>query len=205
MKMKAIFATLATLFFCLTLVSGDLLAQTDKANKTNKTTATPKVPYCDEVLKREQDAIQKKADETCQTVTTCVDCTERKTSIRTCAYLIAQPRKGMKGNCAVATVDDSSKDDAKFDDDTPSFRVDIIQYACPGKGVTLVAHMPAYSPDPKGQSQFSFLWEVDGKKAGHDNRVECACGKKATVRVTNLATNVAMTKTATITPCIDDK
>ena len=49
---------------------------------------------------------------------------------------------------------------------------------------------------------YAYLWEVDGKPAGHYRKIECACGQKATVRVTRLSDGEERTKQVPLQSCI---
>lgn len=105
------------------------------------------------------------------------------------ATLYVQPDKlDCKGVTDInyeADAEAASRGVAKPNPSAFRFRPKLIQSPCFAGGTNLEVLVPGYDLNKR---EFSFLWEVDGRKAGHLNTVTCACGKEAKVRVTHLGT-----------------
>ncbi|MCF8243526.1 MAG: hypothetical protein K9J37_16630 [Saprospiraceae bacterium] len=210
MKMKAIFSSvsvLAALFFCCSLNQVQAQAATKGKARTNAK-AGAKVDakvdananYCDAVLPAIEKQLQADADATCTTQTTCVDCMDRTSKMTLAATLYVQPNKAACNSASdivansvtdiVANTDALSRGASK---QAPHrFVAKLMQSPCYAGGTNLEVVVPGYDLRKK---QFSFLWEVDGKKAGHLTSVQCACGKEAKVRVTHLLTGESVNLT----------
>jgi hypothetical protein len=139
-----------------------------------------KMNYCDEILPQTVKDLQSKADADCKTITTCVPCVERASNIEVYATVVIQPKeaqcKMVKGAMPYKVNPNEPK---------PVFYFDVLQSTCTREGVTLEVFMPGNDIRP---GEYTFLWEIDGNKAGHAQRQECVCGSKATVTVTQSST-----------------
>ncbi len=198
MKLKAIFVPTAMfVLFCCNL--NQVQAQTDGGATARKTTT---VAFCDAKLPAVQKELQADANETCTTQTTCVECMDRASKIVLAATIVVQPTN--PGCKPVTNIDIDADFDPKADagsgtdaksrgadtgtsaKPTKRFAPQLIQSPCFRNGTNLEVYVPGFDSDSR---EFAYLWEIDGKKAGHLPSVQCACGKEAKVRVTYLPAN----------------
>lgn len=188
--MKAFFSSVsavAAFFLCCGL--NQVQAQ-DATGGGVRTTSDAK--YCDAVLPDIEKQLQSDADATCTTQTTCVECMDRTSKMTLSATLYVQPNKSV---CKAVTdiVTDADVASRGATKQAPKrFYAKLMQSPCFAGGTNLEVVVPGYDLNKK---QFSFMWEVDGKKAGHLTSVQCACGKEAKVRVTHLRTGESVNLT----------
>ena len=187
MKMKAFFSStviFALLLFCCGLNQVQAQAKTSAAQSKTTTSSTFDIPFCDAVLPNFNKQLQTDANATCTTQTTCVECLDRASKTVVSATLYVQPDKAdCKGATEITYIDDDAK--SRGTKPAPRFRPKLLQNTCFASGTNLEVVVPGYDMSKR---QFGYLWEVDGKKAGHLPTVQCACGKEAKVRVTYLQT-----------------
>ena len=189
MKMKAFFCSTAVLvaLFCCSL--NQVQAQSNLQTGVKK---APKasVAYCDAKLPPEGKRLQELANETCTTQTACVACMDRASKIALAATLVVQPDKeGCKPATDIATEDAAISKGAQKQKPT-SFHAQILQSPCIAGGTSLEVYIPGSG---HASREFSYLWELDGGKGGHQPKQTCICGKWAKVRVTRLATGESVT------------
>lgn len=191
MKMKAFFlptSSLVALLFCCVL--NQVQAQKTAKTSDTKTTATNVLdaPYCDAVIPDINKRLQTEANASCTTQTTCVECLERNSATVISASLFVQPTKtDCNGATNISYVEEDPK--SRGMKPAPRFRAKIMQNPCFAGGTNLEVVIPGYDIS---RGEFSFLWEVDDKKAGHLPAIQCACGKAAKVRVTHLASGESL-------------
>ncbi len=167
-----------TILLVMLLTGG--IAITVSAQKAT-TPTTVKVTYCDAALPAAEKRLKADANNTCTTQHICVECTERTSKVTIAATVVVQPDKG---NCKPVT------DITCKECDAVDFTARILQSPCFAGGTNLEVLLPGYG---EGSREFSYLWEIDGGKGGHLPSIQCACGKEARVRVTQLATGKSMT------------
>lgn len=201
MKMKPFFpfaATFAALLLCcgLSQVQAQSASLSGSGGKTN---TNPMVDFCDLILPSVEKQLKTDANATCSTQSTCVDCMDRASKMVLSATLYVQPDKlDCKGITDInyqVDAAETSRGVAKPKPSTPRFRPKLMQSPCFAGGTNLEVLVPGYDMNKR---EFGFLWEVDGKKAGHLNTVTCACGKEAKVRVTHLGTGESVNLTMKI-------
>jgi hypothetical protein len=177
MKMKMNFGQ--TAFLALLLFSCSVNVANAQADA--KKAVPAKVKYCDTALPEAEKRMKAEANNTCTTQHICVECTERTSKVTIAATMVVQPDKG---NCKPVT------DITCEECDAVDFTARILQSPCFAGGTNLEVIIPGYGKDSR---EFSYLWEIDGGKGGHLASIQCACGKIARVRVTQLATGKSMT------------
>lgn len=167
--------------------------------------ATPqKLLPCEEAVKAARKTNQVQANAECRTVLQCVECLDSKSKEKTCKSVSVQPDKKSCLNASEIpqSTNIGTSPNGKQTVVEP-FAVEIIQYYCYNGGVSLEAFVPVdgqSNMDGKAQaSMYSFLWEIDGAKGGHAAILNCATGKKATVRVTKLSSGESVTRVANLT------
>jgi hypothetical protein len=161
-------------------------------DKKTTTTHQAEPNFCDAVLEATSKKLQDEANATCTTQYNCVECTDRKTGMKLYATMVVQPTNP---TCKVVT-EISVKEDAVSrgsEAKAVDFRAELLQSPCFAGGTNLEVFLPGYG---QASREFSYLWEIDGSKGGHLPNVQCACGKEAKVRVTQLATGESITLVA---------
>lgn len=164
------------------------MAQSNKSGvtTTGQASVPAPLPYCDDILPKTKQRLQKEADANCRTAQACVPCTMRESLTELYATIIVQPQ-GV--NCkklnSLKTLSAESTREQPF-----SF--DILQSGCDRSGVSLEVILP----DPRLKlSDFSFEWTIDGKVASKEAKLNCGCGKNATLKVTQNSTKQSVIKT----------
>ncbi len=197
MKMKVFFSCAAT-FVALLLCCGLNQVQAQSGSlpgSGGKTTTNPTVDFCDLILPAVEKQLKTDANASCSTQSTCVDCMDRASKMVLSATLYVQPDKtDCKGATDISLEEDAtaSRGAAKQKPSTPRFRPKMMQSPCFAGGTNLEVIVPGHDLNKR---EFGFMWEVDGKKAGHLSSVTCACGKEAKVRVTHLGTGESVNLT----------
>ncbi len=165
--------------------------QAQKPNQLNQLPTTPgqstppvyatddpnaKAPFCDAIMPKVVEELQKTAASTCKTATTCVRCTERASGAEMYATLYAQPKDP---KCNVTT---GVSYDTKNGTDNPlRLYFEVLQSVCIREGVTLALSFPDTRVD---LSLYSIVWEVDGRVVSQSQQANCICGKTGSVTVT---------------------
>jgi hypothetical protein len=166
-------------------------SQTKQATEKKSTTALAQTNYCDQVIANTNKRLKEEANATCATQHTCVECTDRTTMMKIYATMVVQPDKP---GCKVATEIAISDDAVSRGTETRTgFRAELLQSPCFAGGTNLEVFLPGYG---QASREFSYLWEIDGGKGGHLPTIQCACGKEAKVKVTQLATGESITLVA---------
>lgn len=207
MKFKTVYQWIAVLgiLFCLGPISS-LQAQKAAAKTSGADQSQTILPYCDEVIPAKKAEMQKDANENCKTVSTCVNCMERKSKIQICAALTVQP-DAKSQNCRPVAVEKTvvekraskSRGTGISEATAEPFSLDVLQSVCETGGGTDLS-VSIDNNKTCNDSNYSILWEIDGKKAGHEAKVECICGRSATVRVTDPDGNV-VSRTIRLNTC----
>lgn len=172
---------------------------------------TPGVQKCNALISDVQNAIQKQADESCRTITEQIACTDDKTGRVVYTTLVAQPRcKTIKNNKVQKAMKNQPKAGApkatSGDDPGPGTRpaapyVDIMQWTCEaGTGLDLEVFVPGNATRCE-TNRYSYIWEIDGRKQGHAAQLQCICGRKAKVTVTDSQTGLSTTKEIDLMGC----
>ena len=192
--MKAMFFKSVVLFamftFCFATEGN---SQNNKAVDKKASNSLAEANYCDQVLAATSKKLKAEANSTCATQYTCVECTDRTTMMKIYATMVVQPDNPI---CKMATEIAVKEDAASRGADkepTSRFRAELLQSPCFAGGTNLEVFLPGYG---QASREFSYLWEVDGGKGGHLPSLQCACGKEAKVRVTQLATGESITLVA---------
>lgn len=187
-------SALAVLFTCCSLNFAQ--AQSGGLTGAGGTVGgTDKVEFCDLILPKVHKELQAEADATCATQFSCVQCMDRTSKMELAATLVVQP---VKSDCKPVTdvkiqPDAVSRGASNVPKPAPRFRAEILQSPCFAGGTNLEVYIAGYGTCGR---EFSYLWEVDGRKAGHLTSIACACGKEAKVRVTHLPSGESTTLVA---------
>ena len=190
--MKAFFGSTAVLVALLTCCSlNEIQAQSGALSGSGRADdKTPQLDYCELLLPKVERELKADANATCTTQSACVECMDKASKIALAATLVVQPDKeGCKGATDIATDEDAVSRGAQKQKPA-SFRAKILQSPCYAGGTNLEVYIIGYGSSSR---EFSYLWEVDGKKGGHQPKLSCICGKSARVRVTRLATGESVT------------
>ncbi len=162
-------------------------------------------PYCDQIMPRITKDLQAKANSTCETQETCILCLERETRHPLYATVFLQPDPAVCSSAGVQTeavVDSERRALQNTDRPNPPFQAEILQSTCVNGGNTLDVYILGNGINREyHKDAFTYLWTVDGNKAGHAGRIDCACGNVAEVRITKAATGESITKRAKLRPC----
>ena len=149
----------------------------------------PVVPFCDEAIPKVKAQLQTEADAKCQTMQSCVHCVERESKTELYATLYVQP---LKLSCkTVSNLQVASSESAR----QQAINFEIAQAVCTRSGVSLEVNLPDASARA---ADFTYEWTVDGKPAGREARLECACGETASIKVTHKKTKQSTVKTMTL-------
>jgi hypothetical protein len=174
-----------------TVVLALLACTTVQAQKPNQLPTTPgqstppvyatddpnaKAPFCDAIMPKAMEELQKAATSTCKTATTCVRCTERASGTELYATLYAQP-KDQKCNVMTGVAYDTPKGS----ENQLRLYFEVLQSVCIREGVTLALSFPDTRVD---LSLYSIVWEVDGRVVSQTQQANCICGKTGSVTVT---------------------
>lgn len=197
------------LFLLLLLASTALIGQAQvgkpmKGPSLKKAPDIVYIPYCSEAIPKLSSSLQQKANATCQTQQACILCREQSSGHPLYTTMFFQPDAAV---CAASEVQVTSVEDAKAGkapDQTnpPPFLAEILQSTCINGGNTLEVYIVGKSADSqKRPDEYTYLWTVDGNKAGHASSVDCACGQEATVRITEARTGASVTKLVRLRPC----
>lgn len=135
-----------------------------------------KAPFCDAIMPKVVEELQKTASSTCKTATTCVRCTERASGAEMYATLYAQPKDP---KCNVTTG--VAYDIKKGSDNPLRLYFEVLQSVCIREGVTLALSFPDTRVD---LSLYSIVWEVDGRVVSQSQQANCICGKTGSVTIT---------------------
>lgn len=162
----------------------------DKAREPLAKSDAIRPPFCDAVLPELKSKLQKEADAACKTVQSCTYCTERQSNTELYATLIVQPKQNSRCKTLEAVAIVPAEGEAG-----PAFNYDVLQSACPRSGVSAEVIFPDAQVKP---GDFSYEWRIDGKVASRESKLDCGCGNKAIVKVTNTRTKKAVTKTMTL-------
>ncbi|MBK9337745.1 MAG: hypothetical protein IPM98_14750 [Lewinellaceae bacterium] len=149
---------------------------------TNYGTDDPntKAPFCDVIMPKALEELQKNASSTCRTATTCVRCTERTSGAEIYATLYAQPKDS---KCNVTT--EVAYDTKKIMNNSLWLYMEVLQSVCTREGVTLELSFPDTRVD---LSLYTIVWEVDGQVVSQTPQANCVCGKTGSVTVTEKST-----------------
>ena len=116
-----------------------LFAQTTTpANTTTKATpsgtaiADPPTPYCDVVIPQVVERLQKSAEATCKTVSTCVLCLERSANAEVYATMYAQPNSPRCKSVTNISYTTKAQGQAVLD-----LQFEVLQSPCTKDGVNL--------------------------------------------------------------------
>lgn len=177
-----------------------MLCFAHEGNSQTKQTTDPKASgslaqtnYCDQFIEATNKKLKEEANATCTTQYTCVECTDRTSNMKIYATMVVQPdNPNCKGASEISIKEDAVSRGAEKKG-TTEFRAELLQSPCITGGTNLEVFIPGYG---KASQAFSYLWEIDGGKGGHLPSLQCACGKEAKVRVTQLATGESITLTA---------
>lgn len=191
MRLKSVFAlaVLSAIFFTLPMQAQNL---TDPDASS----------FCDELLPRKYKALQDEANAQCKTIDICIECRDRNSGFLLYATLVVQPTDPKcKPLDKIGT-----EPDALHRGGTPTkparFKVDVIQSPCIKGGNNLQVFIPGWGTDSR---EFSYLWEIDGVKAGHLPSLFCACGKQAKLRVTHSASGESVVVAFKLNECNDSE
>lgn len=164
-----------------------------KVDKAREPLAKPdniRPPFCDVVLPALKTRLQKEADAGCKTVQSCTYCTDRQSNTDLYATLIVQPKQNPRCKTLEAVAIVPTEGEA-----SPAFNFDVLQSACPRSGVSAEVIFPDAQMKP---GDFSYEWDIDGKVASRESKLDCGCGNKAIVKVTNTRTKQTVTKSMTL-------
>ncbi len=186
------FKTLPVIVCLLMLSATGATAQ----NANTVTSKKPATPHCDEILPTVKKQAQQEANQNCKTVTVCTECIEKASKLKIDAVQVIQP------TCDGAAQMEDLVVESKVAYKTMRLNVQILQSPCINKGMNLEAFVPGANQNPN-RSQYAFLWEIDGKKAGHEKTINCTCGKVAVVRVTDTNSGISISRTARLKGCQD--
>ncbi|MBK8555157.1 MAG: hypothetical protein IPL65_05010 [Lewinellaceae bacterium] len=188
-----------------------LQAQSKPINNTPTTPKTAKsaLPYCDAVLKTEKVALQKEANSACASKMVCMPCMERTTKTAIHACLVAHPTTPA---CAAVgaepvEVERAAPSGTANRNQTPAnntavaqaFDFEIMRSVCDRSGVSLEVFIPGNTCGDTRET-YTYLWELDGGKGGHESKVECTCAKEVKVIVTKSSTGERVTKMIRLQP-----
>lgn len=154
----------------------------------------PSTPTCDKVLPTVKKEAQDEANQTCSTITTCTECIDKATKIKINAVQVIQP------TCDGASTIDEVNSSQAVSYKKQRFNYDILQSPCTKEGTSLEIYMPGLN-NRVDKNKYSYMWEVDGKKAGHEKAINCVCGNVVTVKVTELKSGFSISKKATLKRC----
>lgn len=218
MRTKTYFGT--SLVFLVTFICchTNLMAQSPPKKTTPKNTEMPddkgmaEIGYCDELVTKSKKELQGVADKKCETQTVCLKCRERESGQAVYMMMFVEPNPS---TCKVATYEAQNDAQAaqkpkniKSAVSAQGFQAEIIQSTCTKNGTSLEVFIVGndLAACAKGGNEgYTFLWEVDGKKAGHDRRIECVCGKEVSVRITQGSTGTSVNKRLNMQPCSSDE
>ncbi|MBK9017592.1 MAG: hypothetical protein IPM82_28075 [Saprospiraceae bacterium] len=190
--MKAFFVSTAVLVALLTCCSlNEIQAQSGALSGAGGAVdKTPKPDYCELVLPKVERELKADANATCTTQSACVECMDKASKIILAATLVVQPDKEGCKPATDITTEDAAISRGAQKQKPASFRAQILQSPCYAGGTNLEVYIAGYGQTSR---EFSYLWEIDGKKGGHLPKQTCICGKLAKVRVTHLATGESVT------------
>lgn len=157
------------------------------------------LPTCNQAVAAVKKGLQGQANAECRTIFQCVECMNEKTKMKSCVNVAVQPQKS-----ACATAANVNAEVAKTDSNNegPGFAVEVLQSPCYAGGAALEAVVAVdgqLKPDGKMmKTEYSYLWEIDGKKGGHSPFLDCVSGQKATVIVTRLSTGKSVSRTVVL-------
>ncbi len=186
------FSALLLLFF-----AASVYGQKPTAGSASQTSTS--LPGCSKAVAGVKKGLQAQANAECRTVFQCVECMNEKTKQKSCVNVAVQPEKS-----ACATAANVNAEVAKTDSNNegPGFAVEVLQSSCYAGGAALEAVVAVdgqLKPDGKMmKTEYSYLWEVDGKKGGHSPFLDCVSGQKATVIVTRLSTGKTVSRTVVL-------
>lgn len=162
-------------------------------------------PYCDQIIPRITKDLQAKANSTCETQESCILCLERESRHPLYATVFLQPDPAVCSSVGVQTeavYDTERRPDLGSTRPDGPFQAEILQSTCVNGGNTLDVYVLGNGINREyKKDSFTYLWTVDGNKAGHASRIDCACGKLAEVRITKAATGESITKRTKLRPC----
>ncbi len=78
--------------------------------------------------------------------------------------------------------------------ESPGFQFEVIKSNCAGSGST-------YTVDISNPNLYSYLWEANGRHAGHGISTYCLCGDYVKVRVMRLSDGLQVFKTLRLQNC----
>lgn len=162
----------------------------DKAREPLAKPGSIRPPFCDLVLPALKTKLQKEADAACKTAQSCTYCTDRQSNTDIYATLIVQPKQNSRCKTLEAVAIVPTEGEAG-----PAFNFDVLQSACPRSGVSAEVTFPDAQIKP---GDFSYEWDIDGKVASRESKLDCGCGNKAIVKVTNTRTKQTVTKAMTL-------
>ncbi len=211
MRVKTLFRISVLIAFLGAFGLSSLYAQnrppkmTPKGNELYSDPDIKNTPYCDQIMPRLTKDLQAKANSTCETQETCVLCLERETRHPMYATIFLQPNPAECASAAVQTEAVYETDRRPLPGggrpDAP-FQAELIQSTCVNGGNTLDVYVLGNGINREyKKDSFTYLWTVDGNKAGHSGRIDCACGNIAEVRITKAATGESITKRTKLRPC----
>ncbi len=195
------------------------LSTLDAQNKPTKTTLQgselykdpdiKNIPYCDQIIPRITKDLQRKANTSCETQETCILCLERESRHPLYSTVFLQPDPAICSSVGVSTqavVDSERRTFSGGDRPTPPFQAEILQSVCINGGNTLDVYVLGNGINRNYKKDaFTFLWTVDGNKAGHAQRIDCACGNQAEVRITSAENGQSITKRVKLRPCMTNE
>ena len=204
--------TLLLLFFGSFAIHQTATAQISKPPKTTlkgndlfKDPDIVNIPYCDQVVSQLSKSLQLKADRSCQTQDACILCRERQSGQPLYMTMFFQPDPEACSSTCVRTmaVEDTERRTLPGGEvNVPPFQAEIIQSTCVNGGNTLDVYIVGNSINRELQKDaYTYLWTVDGNKAGHGNRVDCQCGSEAVVRITHKSSGKSISKLVKLRPC----
>ncbi len=196
MKMKAFLVPSAALVLLLTCCCmNSAQAQSGSLSGSGGTVNTAKVEFCDIALPKLETTLKSEANATCNTQYACIECKDRASSLVIAATLVVQPEKADCKPAASIATQTSSLSRGGDMVQAPNFNASILQSPCFASGTNLEVYVAGYGTASR---EFTYLWEMDGLKGGHLPSIQCASGKTASVRVTQLATGASKTLVVTL-------
>ncbi len=199
MKSMIFYFKALPVFVCLLLFAATSSTAQNTKKAAQKRTAAQKrmvTPHCNEILSTVKKEAQEKANQTCETVTVCTECIEKTSKIKIDAIQVIQPA------CDGAASLEELVIEANPGHKNVPLNLQILQSPCYAKGINLEAYVPGIAHD-SNRNNLAYLWEIDGKKAGHEKTITCTCGKKAVVRVTDLDSGISVSRTVLMNGCQD--
>ena len=161
-----------------------------KTTASNGVIANQETPYCDELIPKVVEQLQKSAESTCKTATTCVLCLDRSTKAELYATLYAQPNSQKCKSVKDIAYAVQAPNQAAL-----SLPFEILQSPCTKDGVNLTLSFPDANTE---LAKYTFSWEVDGKRIGQGQQVSCVCGKSAKVTIAEKGSKRTTSKTMSL-------